>query len=209
LYQKKWKGIEIMTYEETIDNLKAILNNNNIVWGIGGSFLLKLYNLSSTVNDLDLWVRPNDLQKVRNIFREYEEIGSEINLPPDLHFKMDYLGTQVDFVAAFIIKPNQNTFDYEISPKDIQFQSYGDTDEIPLTSLEDWYFIYKLLKRNDKAAKIEKFLIEKKFNINKILSETKKQNLPKHIKNDAKKMVKKFVSSLQLPLWKNENTLED
>jgi hypothetical protein len=198
-----------MTYEEVIENLKDILNKNNIIWGIGGSFLLKIYNLSSVANDLDLWVRPYDLQKVRNIFREYEEICSEINLPSDLHFKMNYLGTQVDFVAAFIIKPNQNTFDYEISPKDIKLQSYGDTDEIPLTSLEDWYFIYKLLKRNEKAAKIETFLIEHKFNINKILSESKKQNLPKYIKKDAKKMVKKFVSSLQLPLWENGDTWED
>lgn len=197
-----------MTYEEILKELKKTLDSNNIVWGIGGSFLLKIYELSSVANDIDLWVRPCDIQKVRNIFNEYEEVCNEINLPSELHFKMNYLGTEIDFVAAFIIKPNQYTFEYEISPNNIELKSYKDTGEIPLTSLEDWYFIYKLLKRNEKAEKIEKFLLEHQFDIQKIKSEVKKQNIPNYIKKDAKKMIKKFVNSLELTLpfvWKNED----
>lgn len=189
-----------MSYEAILNRLKGDLNGNDIVWGVGGSFLLKLHELSSVVNDIDLWVRPCDMEKVRNIFRGYEEISSEISLPPELHFKMNYLGTEVDFVAAFIIKPNRCTFEYEISPNSIELRSYEDTGEIPLTCLEDWYFIYKLLKKNAKAERIEEFLLEHQFDIGRIRSEALSQRIPKYIKRDARRMIKRFAASLQLSL---------
>ena len=68
-----------------LKELSEQLNHHNITWGIGGSCLLMLYNLYSEPNDLDLWVQPDDMLKVRELFAAYEEIQTDIPLPEELH----------------------------------------------------------------------------------------------------------------------------
>ena len=192
-----------MINQQTLNRLSQMLSNENIVWGIGGSYLLQLYNLYSNPNDLDVWVKPSDMPKVRQLFRAYEEIETEIaSLPPKYHFKMRFYDVEVDFVACFIVKPNQKTFTYHISPQNIDYLMLDNNVEIPCTFLEDWYIVYKLLKRNEKAKIIEDVFREKRIKMSERaldLSITSKHNtIPKYIIKDASNLI---FSSLQLSLF--------
>lgn len=140
----------------TIFKLSKILNEKNIVWGIGGSTLLEHYGLYCDPNDLDLWIHPNDIDRAKRLFKDFKRIDTKIYLPDKYHFKIQYYDIEVDFVACFMIKPNQYEFTFNITPSNLQYIHEDGTD-IPITYLEDWYIIYKLLKREDKARIIEKY----------------------------------------------------
>lgn len=148
----------------TIFKLSKILNEKNIVWGIGGSALLEYYGLYCDPNDLDLWIHPNDIDKAKIIFKDFQRIETNIYLPEKYHFKIQFFDIKVDFVACFMIKPNQYKFTFYISPDNLRYV-HEEGIEIPITYLEDWYIIYKLLKREDKARIIEKYFSNQKIDL--------------------------------------------
>lgn len=171
------------------------LNTLGIVWGVGGSYLLNIYELIDNPNDLDLWVSPNDMENVRNYFFKCQEIKTDVPLPPELHYKILYDNLEVDFVACFRVKPNQYEFEYNINPQNIKLVKLRDGIELPCTYLEDWYIVYKLLKRDDKAKLIENFFNKNKlkFSADVIQSYLYSDSikLPKYITSNVQKLVQK------------------
>lgn len=181
-----------------LKELSEQLNHHNITWGIGGSCLLMLYNLYSEPNDLDLWVQPDDMLKVRELFAAYEEIQTDIPLPEELHYKMIYRNVEVDFVACFIIKPNQHQYRFDICPENIRMISVGDM-QIPCTCLEDWFIIYNLLNKSDKAKIIRDYFSEHQIEFDKSAIERavqyKNVSLPSRLENDIHLL---FINATQL-----------
>ncbi len=177
----------------TLNSLVDILKKNQIRCGIGGSYLLQIHELYSNPDDVDFWVAPEDIGKVRGIFSHYEEIVERIQLPPKFHFKMRYLDIDVDFVACFIVKPNKNEFVYNIMPENIEIVDMEDGSKLPCTSLEDWYIVYKLLRREEKAKLIKKYIYQKDANrVNErleLLIDNKENKLPKRVTKDVKDLI--------------------
>ena len=175
-----------------LKDLSRQLNRHKITWGLGGSCLLMLYNLYSAPNDLDLWVQPDDIEKVREIFAEYEEISTDIPLPKELHFKMLFHNVEVDFVACFIIKPNQHQYRFDICPKNIRMITIGDM-QIPCTYLEDWFIIYHLLNRTGKARLIQDYFTEHQVEFDESAIERavqyKEVSLPSRLDHDINLLV--------------------
>lgn len=176
----------------TLKRISDDLNQNHIVWGVGGSCLLQLYNLYLEPNDLDLWVQPCDMYKIREIFKDYEEIPTEIPVPEEFHYKIKYDNLEVDFIACFITKPNQYKFEYSINPANIKMVVLDDI-KIPCTYLEDWYIIYRLLNRNDKANLIQETFKRQKLELNMQAIEdainSKQVKIPIRIKTDVYKLI--------------------
>lgn len=182
-----------MINNETLSKLANMLNGNNIIWGIGGSYLLHIYGLYDTPNDLDIWIQPKDMGNVKKIFQDFEKIKSDIQLPEEYHLKIKFFDVEVDFVSCFIITPNQNKFNYNISPENVYDKCLINNAHIFCTTLEDWYLIYKILKRESKASIIEKVFIEKKIpfsdkmmhaNLSRI-----DNNIQRRVKRDANKLI--------------------
>lgn len=175
-----------------LKELSVKLNSQNITWGIGGSCLLMLYNLYAKPNDLDLWVLPEDMDNVRTLFADYEEISTDIRLPKEFHYKIYYNNVEVDFVACFIIKPNQHQFKYFIPQENIRKLKVGNI-QIPCTYLEDWYIIYRLLKKDDKAALIQQYFKQQQVQFDEEAIKRALQNkdafLPVRIKNDVYNLI--------------------
>ena len=198
-----------MINHATLTKLSEVLSSNKIVWGVGGSFLLQIYGLYANPNDIDIWVRPSDMARVKQLFKNYKEIETNINLPEEYHFKMNYYDLDVDFIACFIIKPNQNIFTYYISPKNIKTIKINEDLDIPCTYLEDWYIIYKLLKRESKAAIIESVFKDKKIQLSdRVLEASLKsaENLmPKKLIKDTHDLI---LHSTQLSLFDNYDKIE-
>lgn len=181
----------------TLNSLVDILKKNQIRCGIGGSYLLQIHELCNDPNDVDFWVAPEDIRKVRNIFSHYEEIIEKIQLPPKFHFKMRYLDIDVDFVACFVVKPNKNEYVYNIMPENIETVDMKDGSKLPCTSLEDWYIVYKLLRREEKAKLIKKYIYQKdasKANERlEVLIDNKSNKLPKRVTKDVKDLIWKSM----------------
>lgn len=177
----------------TLKSVLNKLNENQIRCGIGGSYLLQLYDLCDESNDVDFWVEPNDMPKVRRLFKGYDEISEKIQLPSQFHYKVHYHDIDVDFVACFITKPNQHEYIYNIRPENVEIITTQDGLDIPCTSLEDWYIVYKLLNREKKASLIEKYIykkdVEKTNERLNISIKDEKNILPKRITNDVKSFV--------------------
>lgn len=175
-----------------LKSLSEMLDNYHITWGIGGSCLLQLYNLYSDPNDLDLWVQPSDMPQIKKIFCDFEQLKSNLPLPEEHRYKIKYHNTEVDFIACFITKPNQHRFEYKIEPTNIKLIDY-DGFKIPCTYLEDWYIIYRLLGRNQKADLIQNVFESKQIAINNTAIETaicsKQVTLPLRIKKDVYDLV--------------------
>lgn len=191
-----------MINQKVLIEISKILSNNNIIWGIGGSYLLQLYNLYSNPDDLDLWIKPTDMEKVKKIFENYEEIKTHIPIPPELHFKINYNDVEIDFVACFIVRPNKNKFIYHIRPENIRTFDMIDGTKIPCTYLEDWYIVYRLLKRDDKAEIIKNFFYKNKKSFSKKILQLSLNNpenkIPKKITRDVENLI---WSTLQLSLY--------
>lgn len=182
-----------MINSNTLYKLVQILDRNNIICGVGGSYLLQLYDLYDEPDDVDFWISPNDVSKVKEIFSEYEEIQEKIQLPEEYHFKIMFYDIKVDFVACFIVKPNKNQYWYNISPDNVKMVDIKDGQRLPCTSLEDWYIVYKLLRREDKANIIEKH-IKPGFD-NSVLE--------KILDNKGNKLPLKVTKSINEAMWRN------
>lgn len=150
-----------MINTQTLASVLKTLKDHQIRCGIGGSYLLQLHALCNNPNDIDFWVEPTDLPKVREIFTDYTEIFEKIQLPSEYHFKIQYFDIVLDFVACFITRPNKNEYIYNIKPDSIEIITTPDGLEIPCTSLEDWYVVYKLLNKEQKASLIEKYIYKR------------------------------------------------
>lgn len=182
-----------MVNSNTLNKLVQILDSNGIICGIGGSYLLQLYDLYDEPEDVDFWISPDDILKVKEIFSTYKEIHEKIQLPEKYHFKMIFEDIKVDFVACFFVKPNQNEFWYNISSDNVKMYHMANGKQLPCTSLEDWYIVYKLLNREDKASIIEKY-IKPGFD-NGILE--------KILYNKNNKLPVKMKKSINKVMWEN------
>lgn len=177
----------------TLNSLVDILKKNHIKCGIGGSYLLQIYQLCNNPSDVDFWVAPEDIHKVRNLFSHYQEIVERIQLPSKFHFKMRYFDIDVDFVACFIVKPNKNEYVYNIMPENIEIVDMEDGSKLPCTLLEDWYIVYKLLRREEKAKLIKKYIYQKDASRAnerlELLIDNKDNRLPKRITKEVKDLI--------------------
>ncbi|MBQ3136990.1 MAG: hypothetical protein IJB74_05845 [Clostridia bacterium] len=182
-----------MINNETLSKLADMLNKNNIVWGIGGSYLLHIYGLYDSPNDLDIWIQPKDMGTVKKIFNNFEKIKSDIQLPEEYHLKINFFDIEVDFVSCFIITPNQNKFNYNISPETVYDKFLINNVQIFCTTLEDWYLIYKILKRENKASIIEKVFTEKKIPLSEKMMHANlsriDNNIQRRVRKDANKLI--------------------
>jgi len=188
---------------ETVNEINQYLNSRGIVWGVGGSYLLQLYGLYDNPSDLDLWVHPAYMKRVKALFSEFQQIETKIYLPEDYHFKIAFKDTEVDFVASFIIKPNQNEFEYDISERNVYYHSLNETIQVPCTFLENWYIIYRLLKRDDKANLIRSYLLNRDSldqQSKEILRDSLNTSIPRYLKKDIKALLKLYEAGVQLSL---------
>ena len=179
--------------KNTIIDIAEKLNSLGVTWGVGGSYLLMIHELIDNPQDLDLWVSPDDMKKIRASFSNCIELQTDIMLPPELHYKILYKDIEVDFVACFKVKPNQYEFEYSINPDNIQKIKSKSGIDLPCTYLEDWYIVYRLLKRDDKANLIKIFFKKNKLSSfidvlqNNIENENSK--LPRYITKDVQKLI--------------------
>lgn len=178
-----------MINEDTLALFIKAMTECDIIWGVGGSYLLEKYELYTNPADLDLWIQADDMPVVRQKFSHFEELNTNIPLPKEYHYKIQYYDMEVDFVACFIVKEKKYKYQYSINPDNIKQIELSSGLQIPCLYLEDWYVIYKLLRREDKANLIRDAfkklgIVFNEEAVNKSIKSKEDNNLPKWLLHD-------------------------
>lgn len=133
--------------ENVIFKLADHLNSNHVLWGIGGSYLLKSHSIKCEVHDLDLLISESDLEIV-------VEILNQIAKRKDIPFKTEYKtaffavydmdGVSIDVMSRFRIEHDQGIYEFPFESESIVKIIGNGREVLPLTSLEDWLVAYHL-----------------------------------------------------------------
>jgi len=140
-----------------IDFLK-LLDEQQINYAVGGSFLLMLHDLTDDFYDVDVLLDSRDYHKAFSIFRKYpNRIIPKTNPLYQTHtlVKVDYHHVQLDLIFDFKISKEQ--FDYRypmIQAKGLELLTYHGYD-FNCALLEEWYLIYQLIEREEKVKMLE------------------------------------------------------
>lgn len=126
------------------------LNKAEIVWGLGGSLLLKQKGLVEKANDIDLLIAERDVARAHELISEFgpgEQVGPNDPSYSQYFYQHRIGDVSLDLISVYRIRHNQGM--YEVPFDDASINGYMQIDdvEVPLSSLEDWYAIYRLLPK--------------------------------------------------------------
>lgn len=151
-------------HQEVLLRIARALNAHQIVWGIGGSTLLKYHGILSFARDIDLVIAIEDIPLTVAIL---ETIGESIEALEDNNCNSDYFyqfsvgGIHVDLMGGLKVENDSESYQFDFDAKAIERFLRIDAVEIPLTSLESWLKVYALMpNREEKVAMIRRHLGE-------------------------------------------------
>lgn len=134
------------------------LNKSNINWGLGGSLLLHLKGINTSVHDIDFVIDEKDLHKMDFLVKEYKhkEIKkNEIYLTKKT-YKMSLNNIEIDLIVGFKVKTPNGVYSYPSGSDLVSELLYIDDVKINLCSLKDWLNTYRAINRTDKVNMIKK-----------------------------------------------------
>lgn len=184
--------------DDVVISLAKHLNKENIIWGIGGSYLLKEYGIVDEVHDLDIIVSEEDVKKTVEIL---DSIAERKTIPVKneyrtKHFHVySYRGVSIDVMSTFRIEHENGVYEFLLDDQSIVLKQQKQGVIIPFTSLEDWLIAYKLMKgRGEKVELIEDYFRTEGLNHRELLERTIKQELPEEIREYIRNILKQKSS---------------
>jgi len=124
-----------------------LLNNNKILWAVGGSFLLYIKGIIKKFNDFDIMIAENDVEKVKRLLSDCGTLKTrEKNRRYRSKAFLEYVIEETDFdiIAGFVIISEGVEHYFPLEKKDIVETVYIDDTPIPLQSVEEWKDYYYL-----------------------------------------------------------------
>ncbi|MDR1809551.1 MAG: nucleotidyltransferase family protein [Prevotella sp.] len=134
--------------EQVLVRIAQALNVSRILWGVGGSLLLRQYGLTDTCRDIDLLVAVADAQTADSILSAMGE-----KLPPQRSdmYATDYFceyiidGVSIDLIAGLKIRTGKTVFEYVFNTASVPHTFlFGDVP-VPFSTLEEWHTLYQLM----------------------------------------------------------------
>lgn len=135
-----------------------ILNNNDITWALGGSLLLALQGYSTTVNDIDILIIPEDKERLLELLKPFTYNTKQPNSQYDTvdFYCVTYHNITIDIMIDFRVITDTGIFIFPFS-KNTQLQSILiDQTTLYLSSIQDWKQAYIAMNRTDKIDLIHK-----------------------------------------------------
>ncbi len=160
--------------DDIVQSLAKALNSRNILWGIGGSYLLKTYGIVDEVHDLDIIVAAEDITKAIQVL---DTIAKRKSIPVKdeyrtKHFSVySYEGLSIDVMSTFRIEHIAGIYEFVLDELSIVDRRPVNGIEIPFTSLEDWLIAYKLMKGRDSKEVIGVNLVQCQIVTNELFLE--------------------------------------
>ncbi|WP_024615295.1 nucleotidyltransferase family protein [Clostridium sp. Ade.TY] len=168
-------------------------NKEGILWAVGASIVLNYYNLIENPNDIDILVSLKDIEKADNILKEMgikKEYKKTEDYSTEYFYEYVIENIDIDVMSGFKINHKDGVFEYIFDEKSIDNVMQINGENIPLTSLEDWYVIYQLIEgREYKVQKIEKYLNDNGIKNNELLKRSLNGILPNKVKERISKLI--------------------
>lgn len=174
------------------DILKKIangLNKLNCTWAIGGSVMLNHFGLVESPNDIDILIDASYAEQVKEFM---DSIGTYVKLPSKLPFKtVEFFGYIVDdimveFLGDFKIElESGKVYEFILDEEAIKECMIVDDIKVNLTSLEDWFVAYSVMKDPKKRIPLLKTYFNKYgIKYRDLLERNMNDNLPMSVKLD-------------------------
>lgn len=170
------------------------LNNENILWGVGGSVLLKSYGIIDEVHDIDILISKKDIKRALEVL---DRIAVRQEIPMKDEYKTEYFyvymfrGVSIDVMSSFRINHINGIYEFILDKDSIVKKEKRNDVVIPYSSLEDWFIAYKLMiGRENKVKLIEKYLTLNGILHVNLLIRALDQALPDSIRNEIEELVK-------------------
>ena len=201
---------------EVLKEVADILNSLNCTWAVGGSLLLKFYGIVDCPNDIDILVDSRDTEKIKKIMDtvgKYIPISSKEPFKTKEFFAYDVKGTITEFMGDFKIQlDNDKIYEFILDDKSIVKSINIDKSIIPITSLEDWFVAYLIMKDPKKRVPlIKEYFSKSGIKYVNLLERNLQQDLPKYIKEEIENTLNfkqsakifKYFCTLFFIIWKN------
>ena len=145
--------------EKTLTLIASVLNEYNINWGLGGSLLLYIHGIETTVADIDIVIDESDIYKVEKIVKKYdhiEKLKSSIYLT-ERFYSITIDGIDIDLMLGFKIQTSNGIYSYPKGSKLVYETVLLNNTNINLCSLDDWLQAYVAMERTSKIELINRF----------------------------------------------------
>lgn len=139
-------------------NISSLLNEKNINWALGGSLLLYLYEIDTSVADIDIVVDEVDKEKVKELIKCYfhiEKAKSDLYLT-ERFYTLTIDNVDIDLMVGFKIKTINGVYSFPSGSKLSDKSIIIDDTVIYLSSLKDWLEAYIAMGRKNKVDLIIK-----------------------------------------------------
>jgi len=135
----------------TLKKIATRFAEHQILWGLGGSWVLKKNGFSVVPHDIDLFCTVADVESADAILLT---LGTRI--PPSekdpryqtgTFYEYQIDGVDVDLMCEFSILYRGEAILYPFDASSIAEIEVLDGCALPYTSLEEWYVLYRLMNR--------------------------------------------------------------
>lgn len=146
--------MDIKNIEEKFLILVKDLNNNDISWALGGSYLLYLEGYPTDVNDIDIIIDEKDYDKLNRILVNYTySIIKNSGMYGTKHFyTLNIDDVDFDLMIGFTIFKDNETYVFPFKVEKII--NIKDT-RIYLASINEWLKAYEVMGREQKVTLIK------------------------------------------------------
>lgn len=176
--------------ESVLKKMSAKLNDNDILWGIGASLVLKSYGLVEESHDIDIIIAPSDINRALEVL---DSIGTRQEVPLKKEYKTEHFyvydidGISIDVMSSFRITHSKGVYEFILDEKAITRVDIIDGIPIPYTGLEDWFVAYSLMiGRGKKVEMIRDYLSMHGCMDPELLVRALDQSLPKRLTDDIR-----------------------
>lgn len=134
------------------------LNENGFEWSLGASMMLKLRGIDVTVDDIDLIVKTDEIDRLEKVLRPFNpKKEHESSKYPTSHFyEFSINDIDVDIMIGFKVNTHEGVYTFNNACKVDKIDIDGTI--VYLSSLEEWLKAYIAMNRIDKILAIQKYL---------------------------------------------------
>lgn len=170
---------------QLLAELAARLNERAIVWGLGGSAMLHYYGLAEDPRDLDLLIAETDADRAAEALQSMGRLEELPPKPPYCSKRFIRLyadGMETDLIALFRLEHSSGVYEYGLDTGSITRNVRVENTDVPLTAPEDWYVLYQLMGRVERALSLEEYFRSTGIAHPERLVAALRQELPEEIK---------------------------
>lgn len=179
---------------EVLGKVVSTFNDNNVRFGVGASLLLKAYDIISDVNDIDIIVHPDDINKASEIM---DSLGYKKEVLGHVSYKTEHFleycidGIDFDIMSNMAMTSDTGVYVYPFKEEELTYRDIFGCTGLPLLSLENWYVAYMMIGRPEKVELLFDFLTKNGFD-----KDILKENLLLQVNDSVKLNINKLLNGV-------------